>query len=121
MTRYFYLDAVPSGNDFMLRVDVDSFPFPNGISGSYNVLPARLMGLSWTDYLRFCRDILGAELRGKKTFYVVPYFKHTPEVRQFCKLLNKRMELIMYEREHPYTITITNDDFKKEYFNEQQG
>ena len=121
MTRYFYLDAVPSGNDFMLRVDVDSFPFPNGISGSYNVLPARLMGLSWTDYLRFCRDILGAELRGKNTIYVVPYFKHTPEVRQFCKLLNKRMELIMYEREHPYTITITNDDFKKEYFNEQQG
>ena len=72
---------------------------PNG--GSYNIICARLMNLTYAQYLRFCRDILGAEIFGKKTMYPVAYFHRSAAVQQFVKLLNNRANLVLWEREHP--------------------
>ena len=68
---------------------------------SYNVLFARLMNLSYAQYLRFCRDILDAELVGKNKIYPIPYFVKNPKTVAFVRMLNTEMNLIMWEREHP--------------------
>lgn len=70
-------------------------------SGSYGVLPSRLLELSYANYLRFCRDILGATLYGKGHKYITVYFKNDSATRQLVRLLNARMELVLMDHENP--------------------
>lgn len=70
-------------------------------NGSFNLIAARLMNLSYAQYLRFCRDICGAEIYGKNTKYPIAYFKNTPVLGQLVRLLNNRANLVLWEREHP--------------------
>lgn len=103
MERCFYLDESPIyQNKFIIRLDLDKFLFPHGTEGSYNVFPARVLNLSYADYLRYCRDRLGAELVGRNNKYVVAYFDRNKESEALIKLLNKRMEYILLEQELPY-------------------
>ena len=94
--KFFYLDesSVFKGK-LHIRLNHSNFLFPNGTEGSYAVIVARVLNLSYPDYLRYCRDRLGAKLIGKHTMYVVPYFDDTPEVQLFIKLLNRRLEYVM--------------------------
>ena len=48
----------------ILQFDFNVLPLKS-TKGSFAVLGARLMGLSWPDYLRMCRDVFGAEIIGK--------------------------------------------------------
>lgn len=110
MTHYFTLDNSPIyQNKYVLRFNMTECPFPNGTEGSYAVFPARLMNLSYPDYLRYTRDRLGAELIGKFNKYVVPYFDKTQEVLEFVKGLNLRMKTVMFEQEHPYELIKKED------------
>lgn len=111
MKKYFYLDDTPICKDkYVIRMNHELFPFPTGITGSYNVLIARLLNLSYADYLRYARDRLGAELIGKGEKYVMAYYNNTETVKQFIKLLNKRMEYVISERNDPF-----------EYWEEENG
>ena len=102
-TKFFFLDTSPLyKNKYVIRFDVDLDLFPNGTTGSYNVFFARLLNLSYAEYLRYCRDVLGAELVGKGSRYMVPYFDNIAEVQLLVKLLNVRMNYIVNEREYPY-------------------
>lgn len=69
--------------------------------GSYNIICARLMGLSYAQYLRFCRDCLGAEITGKGHLYPVAHFPRGAMLYQFVKLLNNRANLVLWERNNP--------------------
>lgn len=73
----------------------------NSTSGSFNVICARLMCLSYSDYLRMCRDCFGAEIIGKGSHYPVAYFKRSEELDALIKLLNARANAVLWEREHP--------------------
>ena len=100
---YFGLEeSVYNPGYYMISIlDYEGFNL-KGTLGSYNVLFARLMNLSYAQYLRFCRDMCGAELFGKGTLYVIPMFsKKTLEVRELVKLLNNLANIIIWEREHP--------------------
>lgn len=108
MKQFFFLDDSPLyKNKYVIRFNVDLDLFPHGTTGSYNVFFARLLNLSYAEYLRYCRDKLGAELVGKGSRYMVPYFDDTAEVKLLIKLLNVRMNYIINEREFPY-------DYKEE-------
>jgi hypothetical protein len=72
---------------------------PNG--GSCNIICARLMNLTYAQYLRFCRDVLGAEIIGKNTTYPIAYFQRGGVLQQFLRLLNNRANLVLWERAHP--------------------
>lgn len=110
MKKYFYLEESPCNKGkYMICLSHNEFPFEDGTKGSYNVIVARFLGLSYAQYLRFARDILGAELIGKNSLYIVSYFKRSDAVNQFIKLLNKRMELVMLERERGYVIEKNNE------------
>jgi hypothetical protein len=55
MKKYFYLEeSVSQPGKFLVKIDFDQLP-PMNTAGSYNILPARLLGLSYAEYLRFCR------------------------------------------------------------------
>lgn len=70
-------------------------------SGSFNIICARVMGLSYAQYLRMCRDCLGAEIVGKGSICPVAYFKRSKELDSLIDFLNVRANLILWEREHP--------------------
>lgn len=99
--EYFKLEESPyRPGRYTITIDFDKLP-QMYTSGSYNILFARLMNLSYAQYLRFCRDMIGAEITGKNHIYPVAYFAKTPTTVAFVRLLNTRMNLIMWERKHP--------------------
>lgn len=73
----------------------------NHTTGSYNVFFARLLDMSYATWLRFCRDMFGAELVGKNSLYVVPYFKKDEKLVTLVSMLNSQANLVIWEREHP--------------------
>lgn len=114
MEKYFYLDESPIyKNKYIIRLNHDKFLFPTGTSGSYNVFIARVLNLSYADYLRYSRDRLGAELIGKQSRYVMAYYDKNQTTEAFIKLLNKRMEYIMNEHSFPYEYKEENGEVKR--------
>lgn len=110
MKKYFYLDESPIYlNKFLIRMNHDEFLFPHGTTGSFNVFVARLLNLSYANYLRYARDRLGAELIGRGARYVIPYFRRNEVTEAFIKLLNRRMEFIMNEHEFPFDYKEDNE------------
>lgn len=100
--EYFVLEESPCRpGKYTIRLDFDKFPSQLSTSGSFNLLPARLLNLSYAQYLRFCRDIVGGEIAGKNMVYPVAYFNKTMTTNAFVRLLNSRMNLVVWEREHP--------------------
>lgn len=75
--------------------------FLESTEGSYNIIGARLMGLTYAQYLRMCRDIYGAEIIGKGSNYPYPIFKLSKGLEDLIEQLNARANLVLWEREHP--------------------
>lgn len=69
----FVISERPDGK-FMIGLSA-AIPLLNG--GSLNILPARLLNLTYPDYLRLCRDAYGADLYGREG-YSYPVFKTKP-------------------------------------------
>lgn len=96
--KYFYLEESPyHPGKYKVSMNFDEFPGIRTI-GSYNLLPARLLGLSYAEYLRYCRDIYKAEIIGKKNMYPVAYFKDNIAAGDLIKMLNDRMSQIDKKR-----------------------
>lgn len=99
--KVFYRDESASHpGKYMIRADLEKF-YLNYTEGSYNVIQARLMGLTYAQYLRMCRDCFGAEIIGKDSNYPVAYFKRSEELEGLIALLNMRANLVLWERDHP--------------------
>lgn len=99
--EYFSLEeAVSRPGKYLLRFNAELFT-EISTTGSFSVLPARLLNISYAQYLRFCRDVLSGELSGKGHLYPTPYFPKNTTTEGFVKLLNSRLNLVVWEREHP--------------------
>jgi hypothetical protein len=99
--KVFYRDESASyPGKYMIRADLEKF-YLNFTEGSYNVIGARLMGLTYAQYLRMCRDIYGAEIIGKGSLYPYPVFKLSQGLNDLIEQLNARATLVLWEREHP--------------------
>ena len=85
---------------FMICPVHDAF-YLKHTEGSFNIICARLMNLSYAQYLRFCRDLCGATIVGKNTRYPIAYFPRGERVQALCRLLNTRANLILWNKEHP--------------------
>ena len=95
MLKAFYLDTTPFyKNKYVIRVNPEVMNFPTGMSGSFNVFIARVAGLNYPDFLRYCRDELDAEIVGKNGYYLAAYFPNSKKVEDFVQLLNRRIEVI---------------------------
>lgn len=102
MTYFELRPAVSDDKAYSIQITEEFLDKYNiSTSGSYGVLPSRLLELSYANYLRFCRDILGATLYGKGHKYITVHFKNDSATRQFIRLLNARMELVLMDHENP--------------------
>lgn len=99
--KIFYRDECPNQHGkYMIRADLDKF-YLEHTEGSFNIIGARLMGLTYAQYLRMCRDCFGAEIIGKGSMYPVAYFKFSEKLKDLIESLNARANLVLWEREHP--------------------
>lgn len=99
-TIFTYEESPYHPNLYTIRIKCEDF-YLNYTSGSYNIICARLLNLSYASYLRFCRDVLGAIIIGKNCIYPVAYFKKGENLFGLIKLLNAQANLILFEQEHP--------------------
>lgn len=97
----FRIEESPSNPGKYLICPVHDVLHLNYTEGSYNVICARLMNLSYAQYLRFCRDLCGAQIIGKNQAFPVAYFPQGERVQALCRLLNARANLVLWCREHP--------------------
>ena len=96
--KVFYRDESASyPGKYMIRADLEKFHL-DSTEGSYNVIGARLMGLTYANYLRMCRDIYKAEIVGKSSTYPYPIFKLSKELEDLIEQLNARANLVLLER-----------------------
>lgn len=72
--------------------------FEHGARGSFNVFIARLTGLTYTDFLRYSRDCLGAELMGKGCKYICPYYNKDENIYKLLGILNENMNMVVNKR-----------------------
>ena len=61
---------------------------------TYNILPARIYGLSYPDFLRYGRDKFNGLIIGKNSKYPYLIFKDKKDCNKICQELNKRLILI---------------------------
>lgn len=95
MIKYFYVDESPYyPNKYAIRLNHESFGFEE-FRGSYNCIPAKLMMLSYANYLRFCRDNYGAELYGKNKKYPIALFNDKSKAEKLVKELNRRAAAVV--------------------------
>ena len=92
--EYFVLEESPTRNGkYFLRSNLDMFASIS-TKGSYNLLPARLMNLSYAQYLRYCRDIIGGEITGKGNKYPIVHFDYNEKAVNFLTTLNTRIYIV---------------------------
>lgn len=98
--KYFtYAETPDLSRCIIIPINYETFPLNTKNGGSYNVAPARVLGLDYVTYLRFIRNLFPdiVTLEGKEKKYVVPYWKKGKELFTFIDLLNNKMELAMNE------------------------
>jgi len=95
--EYFkYEESAYNPNKYIIKPVFENLPLES-TEGSFGVLAARVMGLSYAQYLRMCRDICGAEIIGKKSYYPVAFFKKDKLLFMLVKVLNARMNSILFD------------------------
>ena len=97
---FFRDESATQPGKYMIRADFEKFHLYSS-EGSFNIIGARLMGLTYAQYLRMCRDVYGAEIIGKGSLYPYPAFKLSQGLMDLIEELNARATLVLWEREHP--------------------
>ena len=97
---FYYEESSYHQGKYIIRLAHDKF-FCKSTNGSYHVLQARVMNLSYAQYLRMCRDMYGAEIIGKKSMYPVAYFSDLTKINKLIKALNDRANYILFLKAHP--------------------
>ena len=93
MNTYFYMDSCSQPNKYMISLNHDLIG-THRLAGSYNILMARLMHLSYADYCRMCRDLYKGEIVGKNHKYPVVYFNNMKDAQELVNELNRRMSIL---------------------------
>lgn len=65
-----------------------------GITGSYNVLLSRLLGLTYADFFRYLIKNYDVEVKGRNSKYLSFVFKNEKDVKNFCSVINSRWSCI---------------------------
>lgn len=95
MGKFIYSEETPyNKGKYILKIHHENLPLRN-TKGSYNVLLARIAGLSYANFLRMCRDNFGATIIGKNSAYPVAYFEKSENLERLVKWLDIRTKSIM--------------------------
>lgn len=99
MKNYFYIDESVIEGKYLIKPDADKCHILV-TRGSLQVLEARIFGLNYIDYIRMCRDVYGATLKGKNSLYISVYFSSYEAAVPLLNELNRRAEIIFNIWEH---------------------
>lgn len=116
MSKFFTYEESPISKRYYIRPNHEALHL-NYTTGSFNLICARVMGLTYADYLRMCRDVYGAEITGKGHKYPVANFKYSEGLLMLVKILNERAKYLEYRRLHPYEIKEEENKIVKYYDN----
>lgn len=91
--RAFFLDECPWELDtYIISNNFDQIEMPM-IHTSYQLLQARLVNMTYKEYLDFCKYSLGAKvMKQPKQKWASVYFKKTSDVEKFIKILNDKFD-----------------------------
>lgn len=89
----FYLEELSWDKGYgIITNNFDQIEMPQ-LHTSYGYLKAYLVGMSYEDYLVFCKDYLGAKVSRKKgARYASVHFPITDDVKKFVAILNDKFE-----------------------------
>lgn len=98
MKNYFYLEESASmPKKFFICLNHDRLHLEH-TNGSFNIICARVMGLSYANYLRMCRDRYGADIIGKGCKYPVAFFEKNKKADELVSILNSKAKEILKGR-----------------------
>lgn len=91
----------PLGKVIIVPKDYDDFPMNTRLGGSYSLAPARVLGLSYAEYLRMLRASFPEDvtLVGRDGNYPVAQWRKGKSLYTFIDLLNLKLTLTMSEEE----------------------
>lgn len=93
--KYVYVDESPyNPGKYLIFFESGMKPF-TPCTGCREILGARLLGLSYANFLRYCRDVYGAEIHGKNYIYPTPYFPSRAAAEKLAKIFDQRLQLLL--------------------------
>lgn len=107
--KYFTFRPVKPGDYskcIIVPYNYDKFPFNTENGGSYNIAPARVLGLSYGTYLRWMANQFPLEvtISYDNHTYPVIYWKGGAALQYMIKLLDNKLTLALMEAEKNDTI-----------------
>ena len=100
-SKVFYFEESPTmPNYYIIKIHHDRSKL-RSTTGSYNLIMARLLNISYANFLRMCRDSFKATIIGKNTYYPMAYFDSRIAAGAVCDLLNAKASFVLWNIEHP--------------------
>lgn len=93
--KYFTVELSPIHNKYIVLPNHTKLGLTS-TKGSYAVLGARLMNLSYANYLKMCRDVYGATLIGKNHLYINVLFPTEAAATQLANKLDSQVMAIKH-------------------------
>lgn len=94
MKDFYKIEQSPVHKKYLIKINFDNLKEPIYTNGSYSVMPARTLGISYAKYLKYCRDNYGATIVGKGEKYPIALFNSEAKAKKLLALLNSRMEMV---------------------------
>ncbi|MBQ2176253.1 MAG: hypothetical protein II453_14725 [Alphaproteobacteria bacterium] len=88
--RYFTPEFLPWDEEFTIAIDREVYNAIGKTNGSFSVLYARILGLSYANMLRYLEDYYDAKVTGKDGIYCVIRFPSEKQCLRVCDLLSSR-------------------------------
>lgn len=91
--KAFFLESCPWDLDtYVISNNFDQIVMPM-INTSYQLLQARLVGMTYKEYLNFCKYSLGAEvIKRPNQRWAFIHFKDTSDTNKFIEILNNKFD-----------------------------
>lgn len=89
MTKYFFTDLSSISNKYLIRMDFEKLPL-HYTEGNFTLIAARLLNISYANYLRLARDSFNGQILGRNHSYPNVQFDKESDAAALCKLLNER-------------------------------
>ena len=91
--QYFYLERIPKTEKYRIKCNKEYLGLDNLVN--LEALPARLLGMSYCEWLNWCKELFSSEILGTNTLYPYPVFYRDELARRLIKILNYRLTLVL--------------------------
>lgn len=87
-------ESLYNNGKWLIFYELDKMPFTEP-RHTFHILGARVLGLTYAEFLRMCRDWYGATIVGKNSLYPIPYFNSEQKAKELAEILNNRLSTVL--------------------------